>query len=251
MASFDSIVIGEDWISEHYFTTDSAKESFHGKVLELRKLWDAEKKEGRTTVRDDLLAATKDLQTALAGLAENPDNASEVHALVRTTFGYPAALSAFTAERAGSELEIPNAKLDGVAEVLFMQAAPVASIEYLLDPDTGLLITAAVEDGKRSNPRQRRCRQRSGRMRRQHSWWCRPVNGCCSPRRNVGRRAATWPSTCSSSRSVDMRPRRRDRPCRSHLRQAGAPAGCRRKRVVGGGAQGFGQAHRRGIERPA
>ncbi|MGA4692587.1 DNA methyltransferase [Rhodococcus sp. AB351] len=148
MASFDSIVIGEDWISEHYFTTDSAKESFHGKVLELRKLWDAEKKEGRTTVRDDFLAATKELQTALAGLAENPDNASEAHALVRTTFGYLAALSAFTAERAGSELEIPNSKLDGVAEVLFLQAVPVASIEDLLDPDTGLLITPAVEDNK-------------------------------------------------------------------------------------------------------
>lgn len=37
MASFDSIVIGEDWISEHYFTTDSVKESFHGKVIELQK----------------------------------------------------------------------------------------------------------------------------------------------------------------------------------------------------------------------
>ncbi len=148
MASFDSIVIGEDWISEHYFTTDSAKESFHGKVLELRKLWDAEKKEGRTTVRDDLLAATGDLQTALAALAENPDAAAEAHKLTRTTFGYPAALSTYTAERAGSELEIPDAKLDGVTSVLFLQAVPVASIEDLLDPETGLLITPAVEDGK-------------------------------------------------------------------------------------------------------
>ncbi|MFD1811785.1 DNA methyltransferase [Rhodococcus gannanensis] len=148
MASFDSIVIGEDWISEHYFTTDSAKESFHGKVLELRKLWDAEKKEDRTTVRDHLLATTTDLQTALAGLAENPDAAPEAHALTRTTFGYPAALSTFTAERAGSELEIPDAKLDGVTSVLFLQAVPVASIEDLLDPETGLLIAPAVEDGK-------------------------------------------------------------------------------------------------------
>ncbi|MGV9715423.1 class I SAM-dependent DNA methyltransferase [Rhodococcus pyridinivorans] len=148
MASFDSIVIGEDWISEHYFTTDSAKESFHGKVLELRKLWDAEKKEGRTTVRDDLLSAAKELQTALASLAENPDNALEVHALVRTTFSYPADLSTFTSERAGSELEIPNSKVDGVGEVLFLQAVPVASIEDLLDPDTGLLITPALEDNK-------------------------------------------------------------------------------------------------------
>ncbi|MBM4597458.1 class I SAM-dependent DNA methyltransferase [Rhodococcus hoagii] len=148
MASFDSIVIGEDWISEHYFTTDSAKESFHGKVLELRKLWDAEKKDGRTTVRDDLLAATGDLQTALAALAENPDAAAEAHALTRTTFGYPAALSTFTAERAGAELEIPHAQLDGVASALFLQAVPMASIEDLLDPETGLLITPAVEDGK-------------------------------------------------------------------------------------------------------
>ncbi|MYR07765.1 class I SAM-dependent DNA methyltransferase [Gordonia sp. SID5947] len=148
MASFDSIVIGEDWISEHYFTTDSAKESFHGKVLELRKLWDAEKKEGRATVREHLLAATGALQTALAGLAENPDAAPEAHALARTTFGYPAALSTFTAERAGSELEIPDAKLDGTASVLFLQAVPVTSIEDLLDLETGLLISPAVEDGK-------------------------------------------------------------------------------------------------------
>ncbi|MBR7193516.1 Eco57I restriction-modification methylase domain-containing protein [Gordonia sp. SCSIO 19800] len=148
MASFDSIVIGEDWISEHYFTTDSAKESFQGKVLELRKLWDAEKKEGRTTVRDDLLAAAGALQTALAGLAESPDAAPEAHALARTTFGYPAVLATFTADRAGSELEIPDAKLDGTSSVLFLQAVPVASIEDVLDPETGLLIAPAVEDGK-------------------------------------------------------------------------------------------------------
>ncbi|WJG11405.1 class I SAM-dependent DNA methyltransferase [Gordonia sp. Swx-4] len=148
MASLDSIVIGEDWISEHYFTTDSAKESFHGKVLELRKLWDAEKKEGRTTVRDGLLAAAGALQTVLAGLAESPDTAREAHALTRVTFGYPAALSTFTAERAGSELEIPDAKLDGTTSVLFLQAVPVAAIEDLLDPETGVLIVPAIEDGK-------------------------------------------------------------------------------------------------------
>ncbi|WP_307820358.1 DNA methyltransferase [Rhodococcoides fascians] len=148
MASFDSIVIGEDWISEHYFTTDSVKESFHGKVIELRKLWDAESKEGRTTVRDDVLAAAGTLQTTLAGLAENPGAAAEAHALARTTFGYSAELTTFTTERAGSELEIPSAKLDSNANVLFLQAIPVSSIEDLLDPETGLLISPAVEDGK-------------------------------------------------------------------------------------------------------
>ncbi|QPG91529.1 Eco57I restriction-modification methylase domain-containing protein [Rhodococcus qingshengii] len=148
MASFDSIVIGEDWISEHYFTTDSVKESFHGKVMELRKLWDAEAKEGRSTVRSDLLATCGELQIALAGLTENPDGALNAHALVRIAFGYPAGLTAFTAERAGSDLEIPDAQLDGIASALFLQAVPVDSIEDLLDPATGLLLTPATEDGK-------------------------------------------------------------------------------------------------------
>ncbi|ALG85302.1 Eco57I restriction-modification methylase domain-containing protein [Gordonia phthalatica] len=148
MASFDSIVIGEAWISEHYFTTDSAKESFHGKVLELRKLWDAEKKADRATVRDSLLASAGALQTALAGLAENPDTAPQAHTLIRTAFGYPSTLGTFTAERAGSELEIPNATLGDATSVLFLQAVPVTAIEDLLDPATGLLISPAVEDGK-------------------------------------------------------------------------------------------------------
>ncbi len=37
----DAFVVGEDWISEHYFTTDAKSESFQGKVLERRKAWDA------------------------------------------------------------------------------------------------------------------------------------------------------------------------------------------------------------------
>lgn len=148
MASFDSIVIGEDWISEHYFTTDSVKESFQGKVMELRKFWDAEAKEGRDTVRASLLAAARDLQTALAGLAENPQDAPKAHAEARKAFGYHGELTPFTAERAGSELLIPDAELPTVANVLFLQANPVSSIEDLLDPDTGQLITPAIEDGK-------------------------------------------------------------------------------------------------------
>ncbi|WP_280464430.1 DNA methyltransferase [Nocardia cyriacigeorgica] len=148
MPSFDSIVVGEDWISEHYFTTDSVKESFHGKVMDLRKSWDAEAKEGRETVRSRFLSAARDLQTALASLAENPDAAPKAHAHLRTVFGYPGELTDFTAERAGSDLLIPDAQLAGTPDVLFLQANPVDSLEDLLDPDTGRLITPATEDSK-------------------------------------------------------------------------------------------------------
>jgi hypothetical protein len=148
VASYDSIVVGEDWISEHYFTTDSARESFQGKVIEARKQWDAEAKEGRDTPRQSLLVATRELRTTLSALAESPDGAPAAHALIRRTFGFPEPLSEFTGERAGTELRLPNAQLANVTSTLFLQAEPLGSIDDLLDPQTGRLIDAGEEDGK-------------------------------------------------------------------------------------------------------
>ncbi|OBA91323.1 restriction endonuclease subunit M [Mycobacteriaceae bacterium 1482268.1] len=148
MPSYDSIVVGEDWISEHYFTTDSPRESFQGKVIELRKQWDAEAAEGRDTVRRRLLGAAGGLQTSLSKLAEDPDEAPAAHAMIRTVLGYPEALVDYTGERAGSELRLPNARPTGVTTTLFLQARSVETIDDLLDPETGLLLDAGEEDGK-------------------------------------------------------------------------------------------------------
>ncbi|MBU8827092.1 class I SAM-dependent DNA methyltransferase [Mycolicibacterium goodii] len=148
MPSYDSIVVGEDWISEHYFTTDSPRESFQGKVFELRKQWDAEATEGRDTVRRRLVGAAGDLQTTLSMLAENPDGAAAAHAMIRTVLGFPEALADYTGERAGSELRLPNAQPSGVTSTLFLQARPVESVDDLLDPETGQLLDAGEEDGK-------------------------------------------------------------------------------------------------------
>src|SRR5690606_37958884 len=63
-------------------------------------------------------------------------------------FGHDGELTGFTAERAGAALEIPDAQLPGTPAVLFLQAEPVDSLETLLDPDTGRLLTPATEDGK-------------------------------------------------------------------------------------------------------
>lgn len=148
MQSYDSIVVGEDWISEHYFTTDSPRESFQGKVLELRKQWDAEAAEGRDTVRRRLVGAAGDLQTALSTLAEDPDGAPAAHALIRTVLGFPETLTDYTGERAGTELRLPNARPAGVTSTLLLQARPIESVDDLLAPETGLLIDAGEEDGK-------------------------------------------------------------------------------------------------------
>lgn len=148
MPSYDSIVVGEDWISEHYFTTDSTKESFQGKVVELRKQWDAEAAEGRDIVRRYLLAAAGELQTALSTLTEHPENGPAAHALIRRVLGFPEELTDYTGERAGTELRLPAARLEGITSTLFLQAAPVTSIDDLLDPQTGILIDPGEEDGK-------------------------------------------------------------------------------------------------------
>ncbi|KHO26834.1 restriction endonuclease subunit M [Mycolicibacterium setense] len=154
MPSYDSIVVGEDWISEHYFTTDSPRESFQGKVIELRKQWDAEAAEGRDTVRRRLLAAAGELQTALSSLAENPDGARAAHAMIRTVLGFPETLTDYTGERAGTELRLPNARSAGVTSTLLLQARPVEAVDDLLDPDPdpeavmGRLLDAGEEDGK-------------------------------------------------------------------------------------------------------
>lgn len=63
----DALVVGEDWISEHYFTTDATKESFQGRVIERRRAWDAEK---AATTRSRFIAARDDLEKLLVALSE-------------------------------------------------------------------------------------------------------------------------------------------------------------------------------------
>ena len=40
--TYDSLVNGEEFVSEHFFTTGSTSGSFQARVLRLRKEWDAE-----------------------------------------------------------------------------------------------------------------------------------------------------------------------------------------------------------------
>jgi hypothetical protein len=66
----DTIIVGDGWISEHYFTTDARSQSFHAKTLERRAAWDAEEKEQRDTPRARFAAARPKLELDLARLAE-------------------------------------------------------------------------------------------------------------------------------------------------------------------------------------
>ncbi|HEY9289793.1 MAG TPA: DNA methyltransferase, partial [Microlunatus sp.] len=75
MATSDALVVVEEWISEHYFTTDATRESFTAKVTERRKAWDtADRDDGdRATPRSRFLAVRNQLGLDLARLYDDED----------------------------------------------------------------------------------------------------------------------------------------------------------------------------------
>lgn len=148
MPSFDSIVVGEDWISEHYFTTDSTKESFQSEVLKLRKQWDEQAREGHDSVLKRFLSERGRFQVELAELLEEPSKASAVYHKVREALGFKGMTTDLTAGRAGTILQVPNVWKSHNGDVLFLESGPVESIEDLLDSAKARMLAHAFIDGK-------------------------------------------------------------------------------------------------------
>lgn len=73
MAPSDALVVVEDWISEHYFTSEATKKTFTAQVLARRKAWDAAHNEGHSTTRSRFTEARNNLARDLAEAYEDPD----------------------------------------------------------------------------------------------------------------------------------------------------------------------------------
>src|SRR5215472_6871252 len=92
MAASDALIVGEDWISEHYFTTDAKSESFQAKVIQRRKAWD-EDGASASTVRSQFIAARGRLGTSIADLlagqpGDSDESLPELYADLRQVLGY-------------------------------------------------------------------------------------------------------------------------------------------------------------------
>src|SRR5665647_3786197 len=72
MAASDAILIGEDWISEHFFNTDARSQSFEALVAERRKAWDEAKETGTTRTR--FTEARRWLLDSVSGLGASADD---------------------------------------------------------------------------------------------------------------------------------------------------------------------------------
>lgn len=153
MPSFDSFVVGEDFVSEHFFTADTTKagESFQSEVLKLRKQWDDTSKEGHESPLDRLRKARGQLQIDLGTLAEEPGNASRVYRSLRQALGFQGPSATFKAERSGAELLAHNVWSTPNNDVLFVEAQPADSLEDALAKDRGDLLQKPLVDDKEAN----------------------------------------------------------------------------------------------------
>ena len=148
MAVSDALVVGEDWISEHYFTTDATKESFLARVLERRKEWEALEKptdpstaptltprsrlrSERSRLEELLAALPADDASSLTGAAL--EAAGELDALLREILGFTSSEYRLT-ERGPVTLVRPVGD-EGPAPLALLRARPVTTVEDLLVKD--------------------------------------------------------------------------------------------------------------------
>ena len=155
MAVSDALVVGEDWISEHYFTTDTAKESFLARVLERRKEWEALEKPADSgtpptpTPRSRFRAERSRLEELLAALpADGTESltgaaleaAEQLDALLREILGFASAEYRLV-ERGPVSLVRPVGD-EGPAPLALLRARPMTTVEDLLVKDALTLAEA-------------------------------------------------------------------------------------------------------------
>ncbi|OLO83353.1 DNA methyltransferase [Actinomyces naeslundii] len=155
MAVSDALVVGEDWISEHYFTTDATKESFLARVLERRKEWEALEKPAdpgtaptptprsrfrstRSRLEELLAALPADDAGSLTGAAL--EAAGELDALLREILGFTSSEYRLT-ERGPVTLVRPVGD-EGPAPLALLRARPATAVEDLLVKDAPTLAEA-------------------------------------------------------------------------------------------------------------
>lgn len=151
MAASDALIVGEDWISEHYFTTDAKSESFQAKTIERRKAWDEDAKNGAATVRSRFIAARSRLGTSIADLlAGQPgtgdDRLPELYFELRQVFGYDS--GEYLLKQLGPVIGVGTPDLSESAPLVIVEARAVETIEDLIAKDGRTLLSPHQVDEK-------------------------------------------------------------------------------------------------------
>jgi Eco57I restriction-modification methylase len=148
MVSSDAFVIGEDWISEHYFTTDAKSQSFQAKIQERRKAWD-EAGEGVPTIRSRFISARGRLEASLADLLAGEGEGNglpELYADLREILGYHS--GEYSLKTDGPVVRVSAPEITAGAPLAIVEAKTVETVEDLIAKGAGNLLTPYVVDEK-------------------------------------------------------------------------------------------------------
>lgn len=138
----DALIVGEDFISEHYFTTDATSQSFNARVLERRKQWETERADDRPTARSRFTAQRGDLTRKFLDLAEVADQQAleSLYSILRSIFGFEGLRWEFTRVGAtetedGPAVAVRARGLTGPAPLVIVEGTAELSVEQLLSKD--------------------------------------------------------------------------------------------------------------------
>ena len=147
MTRFDSIVVGNDLVSEHWLA-----EQFPTAVAALRAGWKEREELGKVTPRSGLTALAGRFGAALVTAREHGDEARlrALHTAIREALALPGEETTWTGGRADTAVTavVPGSP-SGAPPLLVLQARDAATVEDLLDGEgAGHLLTPATVDGK-------------------------------------------------------------------------------------------------------
>ncbi len=148
MASSDAFVIGEDWISEHYFTTDAKSQSFQARVLERRREWD-DVADGVQTVRSRFTTARGRVESVLAAVLAGEDEGwrlPDLYAELRQILGYETGEYSLKADGPVTHVAAPD--IAAAPPLAIVAARATETVEDLLVKDADNLLTPYVVDDK-------------------------------------------------------------------------------------------------------
>ncbi|TFB67981.1 DNA methyltransferase [Cryobacterium sp. Hz9] len=146
--SDEAIIIGEGWLSDHFFTTDAKSQSFHARAVARRKEWDEQDADGTPSARARFTAVRAQLETRLAALEPGVDDLGirdEIYGPLRTVLGFTG--GGYHLDQNGPLLRVTQPGLVEGSPLVIVEARPVDTLEDLLarDADT-LLVPFEVDD---------------------------------------------------------------------------------------------------------
>jgi hypothetical protein len=146
--SDEAIIIGEGWLSDHFFTTDAKSQSFQSRALARRKEWDEQDAEATHSVRARFSAMRAQLEARLAALVPGSDDLTirdEVYLPLREALGFKG--GGYHLDQNGPLLRVTQPGLVDGAPLVIVEARPLDTLEDLLARDAEtLLIPFEVDD---------------------------------------------------------------------------------------------------------